>query len=310
MSMKKLRVRKSPGEDAIHSEFLKHMGDYAKQKLLWIFNHIWKMGIVPENWKSALIIPILKRGKNPDSVSNFRPISLTSIVAKLFERMVNTRLNWYLENFELLCQEQAGFRKNRSTADQVTFFSQAIKDTLDKREILTAVYVDFKSVYDSIWRELLIQKLFVIGIDGNMLNWFRAFLGRRSCKVQFELSRSKSFSLQTGIPQGSVTSCTLFNIYINDLILLLKRIPNINCLLYADDLVIWTIAPKKNAKAIIESTLNSTLNSLLSWCQENNMSVNLSKCYKIWFGKPHPGTLKIELPYTRELGFQLFAFSY
>ncbi|GIY06574.1 putative RNA-directed DNA polymerase from transposon BS [Caerostris darwini] len=142
------RVKKSPGEDNIHVEFLKHMSDTVKNTLLCIFNRIWKTGLVPAQWKRAVVIPILKKNKDPKQLSSYRPISLTSIIGNTMKNLILNGLNWYLEDRNLIVNEQAGFRKNRSTTD----LSQIVKDALD---ILTAVYVDFKSAYDTVWREKL-----------------------------------------------------------------------------------------------------------------------------------------------------------
>ncbi|GIY34555.1 putative RNA-directed DNA polymerase from transposon BS [Caerostris darwini] len=169
------RVKKSPGEDNIHVEFLKHMSDTVKNTLLYTFNRIWETGLVPAQWKRAVVIPILKKNKDPKQLSSYRPISLTSILGKTMEKLILNRLNWYLEDRNLIVNEQAGFRKNRSTTDQVTYLSQIVKDALDNRNILSAVYVDFKSAYDTVWREKLHQKLLNAGVCGNMFKWIRSF---------------------------------------------------------------------------------------------------------------------------------------
>ena len=130
------------------------------------------MGTVPESWKNSSVVPILKRSKSPDSVINFKPIFLTSIIAKLKKRMVNVRLNWYWENFELMCQEPAGCRRNHSTANKVVYFSHALKNALDISKVLAAIFVDFKLAYDSVFRKLLIQKLSALAVKSDMLRWF------------------------------------------------------------------------------------------------------------------------------------------
>lgn len=192
------------------------------------------------------------------------------------ERMIIKRLNWFLETEDILSKEQAGFRRNRSTTDQVARLSQTIKDSLDGRNVLTAVHVDFKSAYDSVWRERMIYKLKNIGVGSKMLSWFREFLGQRSCRVRYGNATSKIYILQTGLPQGAVSSCSLFNVYIDDLILSLKAV-GVECLLFAGDLVIWTQVAKKNARLETERKLNEALVILERWCEENNMVVNLTK---------------------------------
>ncbi|GIY09040.1 reverse transcriptase domain-containing protein [Caerostris extrusa] len=132
--------------------------------------------------------------------------------------------------------------------------SQAIKDALDSKQVLTAIAVDLKSAYDMVWKENLLFKLNNRGISGHLLSWIKSFLSQRLCRVRSNLS--KFGLLQTGLPQGAVQSCILFNAYINDLVQKLKSIHGVKCLLYADDLLIWTVTPKKNLVPLTEKLLN------------------------------------------------------
>ncbi|VDO15252.1 unnamed protein product [Rodentolepis nana] len=110
-----------------------------------------------------------------------------------------------------------------------------------------------------------------------MLNWIKAFIGQRSCKVRYGNALSKSNLLQTGLPQGALTSCTLFNVFINDIAELVQTVTGIKCLLYADDLVLWYSASKENAKERTESALNCGLKLLANWCDNNGMVINTAK---------------------------------
>ena len=110
-------------------------------------------GIVPSQWKSVIVIPVLKKEKDPSAISSYRPIALTSILAKTMERMVNGRLNWYLKAHNILAIKLVGFRANRSTNQNVAKLSQCIKNSLGPRKVLTAVFVDLKSAYDTVWTE-------------------------------------------------------------------------------------------------------------------------------------------------------------
>jgi len=218
---------------------------------MW-FQKIWETGFVPTLWKKAIVVPLLKTGKDPKSTACYRSISLTSTIGKSTERMINTRLNWLLEINNIMANEQAGFRIHRSTIEHIAKFSQFIKDALDNKRILTAVFIDFKSAYDSVWKENLLFKLLRSGIRSNLLQWLESFLSNRA-------HYSKYHILQTGLPKGDVTSCTLFNLYINDLTGELYSIPGIKCLLYADDVAFWTEVDKRKAEEKTEHTLSKAL---------------------------------------------------
>merc|ERR1711867_336711 len=132
-AIKKLK-KKSPGPDGITNEMIIHLSDTALQKLLDIFNLSWKNGDVPQIWKDATMIPILKKGKNKSKALSYRPISLTSCICKTMERIVNQRLQWHLKSQRTIAPEQLGFRQCKSTEDQTTHLSQVIEDAFQAKK--------------------------------------------------------------------------------------------------------------------------------------------------------------------------------
>jgi hypothetical protein len=272
-AIKCLKNGKSPGPDNIHPEFVKHFGNNTLVALLDIFNLSWNT-VVPAEWKKAFIVPILKKDKPPDSVTSYRPIALTSVLSKVIERMIISRLNWFLESNNLLSPRQAGFRRHHSTVQQVSFLTQAIKDSLDERKSVLATFVDFESAYDRVWRLRSLQKLQFLGICGNMFTWIKNFVSQRFSAVRYGEAVSKFRQTETGLPQGTVISPILFNIFINDLVDFLS--PVVESALFADDLVMWGSAEKKHQDNL-NGTLNAALMKLDLWCQENGMKVNRNK---------------------------------
>jgi len=118
------------------------------------------------------------------------------------ERIINTRLNLLLETNNIIANEQAGFRIHRSTSEHIAKFSQFIKHAQDNKRVLTAVFIDFKSAHDSVWKENLLLKLVRPGIRSNLLQWLESFISNRAYYSKYHI-------LQTGLPQGAITSCTL-----------------------------------------------------------------------------------------------------
>jgi hypothetical protein len=110
---------KCPGPDGIPYCFIHNLGNTAKNHLLHIYNTIWRIGTLPGKWKSGIIIPILKPGKNKHSVDGYRPITLLNTMTKIMEKMVNTRLIWFLEKNKIIHEEQSGFRQSRSTINNL-----------------------------------------------------------------------------------------------------------------------------------------------------------------------------------------------
>lgn len=111
--------KSAPGPDRILYQMLKNLSPEAKNTVLSLYNAIWSSGEIPLAWKEAIVIPILKQGKDPSSVSSYRPIALTSCLCKLFEKMINRRLIHFLETNNLLDPYQCGFREGRSTTDHL-----------------------------------------------------------------------------------------------------------------------------------------------------------------------------------------------
>ena len=272
-ALNKLRNKKSPGIDKVHNEFLKNLGTGAKECLLKLINLSLRNG-TPVEWRKAEIIMLLKKGKDPKKVDSYRPIALTSAIAKVAEYMVNERLTNFLEFNKLLSPDQAGFRQHRSTTDQAAAFSQSVKEKLDDGKSTLAVLVDYKAAFDTVWRQMVIQKLQLANAPNNMVRWIKSFLSQRLIRVNINGSKSRFREPRRGVPQGTVTSPMLFNVLINDLPEALKAVPEIKVKMFADDVIIWTSGYDTND---MEITMNKALRILQNWVTENELTVNTSK---------------------------------
>ena len=139
---------------------LKHLGPQAKKKLLQLFNASWETSNIPKTWKKAI-----KCGKCRTKAESYRPISLTSSVCKLMERIVNARLMWLLEKDKLLIPEQAGFRQLRSAEDQLAYISQIIEDGFQEKKHTVAVWIDMEKAFDKVSTEGQVNKLNIISVS-------------------------------------------------------------------------------------------------------------------------------------------------
>ena len=234
-AMSKLKMRKAPGPDKIHNEMLLHLSPKGKQVLLELINLTWKTGTLPKEWRNAIITPILKKNKPPEDTKSYRPISLTSCVGKIAERMVNNRLYWFLESNGLIDHHQAGFRTGQRTEDQLFRLTQKILDGFQEGKHTVAIFVDLQQAYDRVWRKGLLMKMMNSGIHGKLYSWIKQFLIDRTIQTKINNGISNKENLEEGLPQGSCLSCTLFLIFINDLPDVLQT----NKALYADDLALW-----------------------------------------------------------------------
>ena len=123
-----MKTKKAPGADGVCTKHLLHLGPLAQDALLRLISMTWCSAEVPSNWRRAVIIPIPNAGKDPQDVSSYRPISLTSHVAKLMERMVAARLMHLLDRDNIIPAEQVGFRRGRSAEDNLGRLMQEVQD--------------------------------------------------------------------------------------------------------------------------------------------------------------------------------------
>ena len=177
-AIKKMKGKGAAGPDNIPPSFLKSLGPFALQELLSIFNSSFSLAHCPRIWRVATIIPLLKAGKSSSEVASFRPISLTSCVVKLLERIIADRLYYIAETNNMFSQFQAGFCKGRSCEDQIICIVQAIEDGFQQRLMQRSVLtlLDFSKAYDTVWREKLLLHMLNTGIPPTLIRWIRSFL--------------------------------------------------------------------------------------------------------------------------------------
>nr|KAG5700822.1 hypothetical protein BaRGS_024208 [Batillaria attramentaria] len=153
------------------------------------------------------------------------------------ERIINQRLQWYLEKDSIITPEQAGFRRYRSTEDQTTHLAQVIEDAFQAQKMTLGVFIDLQKAFDKVWKDGLLVKLLRSGIHGNMYRWTKSYLHNRRARVLVDGYCGRTVLLRQGVPQGGVLSPTLFILFINDLVSELPK--GVQAALYADDLVLW-----------------------------------------------------------------------
>ena len=210
--------------------------------LLHIFNLSWSLHSFPSIWKTSSIISIHKMEKPLNSPASFRPISLTSCVLKLIERIILSRLLLFLESNSILSPRHAGFRPVRSTLDQILFLAQSISDGFNKprpSSRATLATIDFSKAIDSVWHSALFHKLISAGPPTCFVRWTQSFLSDRRACVIFQNHKSRSFQVRRGAPQGSVLGPALFSLFINDLPASLSS--SVSCSLH--DLTTWLFGP-------------------------------------------------------------------
>ncbi|GFV83483.1 probable RNA-directed DNA polymerase from transposon BS [Trichonephila clavipes] len=270
----KMNPGKAPGPDVIFGRMVQHFGNLAKKELLEIFNLSWATGKLPKIWKLSTVIPILKPNKNASECKNYRPISLTSTLCKLMERIIHRRLmNWLIENKKLHFYQTA-FRIHHSTTDQLFYLIQSIIDGFQEKphKKTLAVFLDISAAFDRVWRQKLVHTIQGTGINGKALLWINDFLRGRKFSVRFNGALSESRRMWAGVPQGSVLSPLLFLIFMNTIHHHIHPDTNIAC--YADDIAIWH---SHNDITESEKALNTTLKGIAEWAENLKLTINADK---------------------------------
>ena len=271
----------STGPDNLHYAFFRHLPETTLQFMLITLNDLWRKHRFPAAWREAVVIPLLKPGKDRTNPSHYRPISLTSCFGKVFERMVGKRLTWFLEEHNLLSKYQSGFRKHHTTYDHIIRLETDIRKGFKHKKQTTAVFLDISRAYDMVYKPVLISKLHALGIRGHMAYYLIGFLGgERSFQARFRSIYSDIYTMQNGLPQGSCLSPTLFNVMINDLFDTAP--PNIEYSLYADDCAIWCI---DNDSQHSIPRLQQALDCLEEWSRKNGCIFSPTKSAVVTFSK-------------------------
>eukprot|EP00660_Eupelagonema_oceanica_P003521 gene3522-biopygen26623 len=277
-ALRSLRLRKAPGPDGVANEMLTHLGEHGRAALLRLASASWEAHAVPAAWRLAEIIPLLKKGKDAQAAKSYRPVSLTSCVAKLVERLVRARLQHLTERWGLLHHEQAGYRRCRSCEEQLTLISQFIADGLERGESTVMLAVDFTAAFDRAKRELLYKKMLDKGFPPRAVRWVQAFLTRRRFRVRCGDLQSSLREAHEGFPQGTVLGPLLWDLFFDDIIDALKGqgFPkgSLEVVCFADDV---TVLIRGTHLPTLYKRAQEALDRLSRWEVEHQARVSLDK---------------------------------
>ncbi|CAH1978922.1 unnamed protein product [Acanthoscelides obtectus] len=222
------------------------------QPLTYLINKCFESGIYPSILKKGNIIPIHKSGTKTE-VNNYRPISIISSVAKVFEKVLSTRLIRYLTKFKILSENQYGFTEGKATSDAITKIVNQIHQNIDNRIPSICIFVDLKKAFDTVNHKLLLEALERIGFRGNAYSLIENYLSNRPQSVQISGSFSKEMYIKCGVPQGTVLD---------------------------DTAILYEGTDWSDLKNVIENDFIK----IIRWFNSRKLSINYSKTHFLPFG--------------------------
>ena len=267
--VKKLKNTSSTGPDGVSVLFLKNVLAQIVNPLCKVYNMSLDEGFLPDDWKTAHIIPILKKG-SPQCTSQYRPISLTSVISKILERIVRMRLLDYLTKNNIIPANQHGFVPKKST---VTNLIECMNDwtlNFDKGVNTDVIYLDYSKCFDTVCHSKLLYKLAKYGIEGSAYKWLESFLLNRKQHVKINNCVSPAAAVESGVPQGTVLGPLLFLIYSADLS---NTVMHSKLSMYADDTKLYKAINDENDCVLLQNDL--TLVS--EWANLWQMKLNPEK---------------------------------
>ena len=286
--IKRLKNKRSFGHDELPPLLIRSCSYELTPIVTFLINQSFTEATVPDLLKISIIRPIYKKGDATDC-TNYRPIALLPTFAKILETAMANRLYSYCEKYNIFSSSQHGFRKNCSTSLAVFKYISEILNIINNKKYAIGILLDMSKAYDRVLYDILLNKLYGVGVRGVAYQWFVSYLKNRVQCVEIEHHdhssgditkvRSKIGNVNKSIPQGSVLGGLLFLLYINDL----PKIIENSCSLFADDISI--VIPCENSSNL-NTYLDTVLNTLVNWLNEHNLQLNFTKTKLLQF-KPY-----------------------
>jgi hypothetical protein len=276
-----LDCNKGAGPDGFPPCIFKNCSLSLALPLSLLFNKSIRSGIVPSVWKNSFIKPIFKSGDR-SNITNYRGVAVLSIVPKLLEFMIKKKLDPLTRN--IVAAQQHGFIEKRSTITNLMCLSKHVFNAFTNDNHIDVIYTDFSKAFDKVNQSILLLSLNNLNKEWLPIKWLASYLRNRQQFVKIGNYSSNSFTVTSGVPQGSHLGPILFILFINDVV---EQLRHCEVLIYADDIKLFMEIKSSDDN----NYLQNDLNNFLAWCRSKKLYLNLSKCCTISFCRKKPSSL-------------------
>lgn len=273
--IKLLNPKKAPGFDLISPRVLKELPRKCITFLACLFNAIFRTSHFPAIWKISEIIMVHKPGKPLHEPSSYRPISLTPTLSKLWEKIFLVRLNFHMDNCDLVPAHQFGFRKSHSTIEQMHRVYHTIRHCYERKQYCSASFLDVQQAFDKVWHKGLLYKV-KQKLPHSLYPVIASYLSQRFFRVKQRDARSSLQPVEAGVPQGSVLGPVLYNLFTYDL----PTSSDTVVATYADDIAFLA---SDNDPRVASAKLQDLLNKTQAWFEKWRIRVSGHKSNHITF---------------------------
>ena len=252
-----------------------------------IINQSISQGIMPESLKNAVVKPVFKNLKEDiNAFSNYRPVSNISFLSKLIEKAVLWQIDSYLNEYNLYCTNQSGYRALHSCETLNLLMFNTILQEIDSGKVVAVFLLDMSAAFDTIDHNLLLETLHnAYGFKGTVLNWFSSYLSNRKFSVSVDQHSSELMDTVYGVPQGSILGPVLFILYTKHLQHIAEK-HHIHTQMYADDTQLYvSFDPRTNCDSFY-SSVETCLSEINNWLTKQFLKLNESNTKLILLCKP------------------------
>ena len=276
-----LREYSAPGPDKVANKLIIELKNELAYPLAVLFRKSINESRMPDDWRLSNVTPVYKKGSKSDP-GNYRPVSLTSNVCKLMERVINKPLGDYL-NKCVIENSQHGFRRGRSCQTNLIEFNDKVGEWLDEGKSVDILYLDFAKAFDKVDHGRLMEKLAAAGVKGKLWAWIKDWLANRYQRVVVNGEFSDWLPVDSGVPQGTVLAGPFFTVYVGDIDELIRAFLR----KFADDTKMASVIANCRDAELFQRDIDR----LVEWASKWAMVFNEAKCKMMHLGRKNPKTV-------------------